>query len=371
MGIQGPKYKMIYDWIADGIRSGRMKAGERIPSENELGRQFRLSRQTVRHAIDLLEQKKLVFRIQGSGTYVGCEAEVCERERKGRYMNIALVSTYVDSYIFPAMLGEIERTLAEKGFTTQIAFTGNRLSREQEILENLIEKDGIDGLIVEPAKSALPNPNLHYYKELVKRRVPVLFFNSTYEELGLPFVALDDKKVGRKAVEYLIGAGHSRIGGIFKCDDGQGLLRYQGFLQGMKEAGLDICDRTVVWIDSESMAEMEQWQDYLLWRVKDCTAVVCYNDEVACKMMGICKKRGIHIPDDLSLISVDNSELAAFAEVPITSLAYPMKELGRKTAENIVEMIGNPYFDGNYLFDTRVVERKSVSKPHELASADL
>ena len=33
--------KMIYDWIADGIRSGRMKAGERIPSENELGRQFR------------------------------------------------------------------------------------------------------------------------------------------------------------------------------------------------------------------------------------------------------------------------------------------------------------------------------------------
>ena len=79
MGIQGPKYKMIYDWIADGIRSGRMKAGDRIPSENELGRQFRLSRQTVRHAIDLLEQKKLVFRIQGSGTYVGCEAEVCER----------------------------------------------------------------------------------------------------------------------------------------------------------------------------------------------------------------------------------------------------------------------------------------------------
>ena len=83
------------------------------------------------------------------------------------YKRQAVISTYVDSYIFPPVVRGIERVLSKRGYTTQIAFTGNRVSREQDILNNLIDKDIIDGLIVEPAKSALPNPNLHYYQRCV------------------------------------------------------------------------------------------------------------------------------------------------------------------------------------------------------------
>ena len=357
MGIQEPKYKTVYNWVVNHINSGELKAGDRLPSENELSARFGLSRQTIRHAIDLMEQQKLVTRIRGSGTYVGGEVRQGRRER---YMNIAVISTYVDSYVFPTVLREIESVLSGKGYTTQIAFTGNRVVREQEILSNLIDKDIIDGLIVEPAKSALPNPNLHYYRELMKRQIPILFFNSNYPELGLPYVAMDDVRVGRKAVEYLVKAGHRRIGGIFKCDDGQGLLRYKGFMQGMQEAGLRVKDGNVVWIDSEDLVDMEYWQEYLFCRIGDCSALVCYNDEVAYILSGICKWRGIRIPDQLSLIGIDNSELSTLADVQITSLPYPMEELGRKAAENIVKMIGNPCFDGNHLFDSDVVERDSV-----------
>lgn len=161
-------------------------------------------------------------------------------------------------------------------------------------------------------------------------------------------------------MKYLVKAGHRRIGGIFKCDDGQGLLRYKGFMQGMQEAGLRAKDRNVVWIDSEDLVDMEYWSDYLFSRIGDCTALVCYNDEVAYILSGICGRRGIRIPDQLSLVGIDNSELSTLADVQITSLPYPMQELGRKAAENIVKMIENPCFDGNYLFDSDVVERASV-----------
>ena len=87
---------------------------------------------------------------------------------------------------------------------------------------------------------------------------------------------------------------------------------------------------------------------------------MCYNDEVAYVLSGICGRRGIRIPDQLSLVGIDNSELSTLADVQITSLPYPMEELGRKAAENIVKMIENPCFDGNYLFDSDVVERVSV-----------
>lgn len=357
MSTQGLKYKAVYNWVLDNINSGVLKMGEKLPSENELSERFGLSRQTVRHAVDILDQQKLVTRVRGSGTYVGGGGKTGRQER---YMNIAVISTYVDSYIFPPVLRGLERVLSKEGYTTQIAFTGNRVSREQEILSNLIDKDIIDGLIVEPAKSALPNPNLHYYRELIKRNVPVLCFNCRYPQLDLPCVSINDVQAGKKAVEYLIQAGHTKIGGVFKCDDGQGHLRYQGFLAGMLEAGIKVKDKNVVWLDTEALVDLERWEDYLFYRLEECTAVVCYNDEVAYILSGLCEKRGIAIPDQLSMVSIDNSELASLANVKLTSLPYPMEALGRKTAENMIKMIGNPYFDGNYLFDSDIIVRDSV-----------
>ena len=357
MGTQELKYKEVYNWVLDNINSGALKVGEKLPSENELSERFGLSRQTVRHAVDILEQQKLVLRVRGSGTYVGGNGKT---ERQERYMNIAVISTYVDSYIFPPVVRGIERVLSKRGYTTQIAFTGNRVSREQDILNNLIDKDIIDGLIVEPAKSALPNPNLHYYQELKERGIPILFFNSRYPELELPCVSMNDEQVGKKAVEYLIKNGHQNIGGVFKSDDGQGHLRYKGFLSGMLEAGIKVKDANVVWLDTEDFLDLDQWSDYLFHRLEGCTGVVYYNDEVAYVLSGLCEKRGIAIPDQLSIVSVDNSDLATLASVKLTSFPHPMEALGRKAAENMISMIENPYFDGNYLFDSDIIERDSV-----------
>ena len=354
---QEPKYKEVENWVLENISSGTFTFGDKLPSENELADQFGLSRQTVRHAVDLLEQQKLVRRVRGSGTYVG---EAVRAARQKSYKNIAVISTYVDSYIFPPVLKGIERVLSKAGYTMQIAFTGNRIERERDILDSILEKGGIDGLIVEPARSALPSPNLHYYEKLVEQQLPVLFFNCKYPDLDLPCVALDDRTVGRKAAEYLIRAGHRKIGGIFKCDDGQGHLRYDGFVHAIQDAGLRVDGKKVVWLATEDVDSLEQWPDYLMYRLEGCTALVCYNDEVAHILAGICMKRGIRIPEELSIISIDNSELAVMGEVQITSFPHPMDALGRKTAENMIKMIENPYFDGNYLFDSEVIERDSV-----------
>lgn len=356
---QEPKYKIVVNWIREQMNNGTFRLGEKLPSENELSAQFHLSRQTVRHAIDVLEQQQLVSRVQGSGTFVGAGGG---HSRHDCYMNIAVVSTYVDSYIFPAVLKGIERTLAKGGYTMQLAFTGNRVEREQEVMDKLLEKGFIDGLIAEPAKSALPNPNLHYYQKLIEQGIPVLFFNSNYPKLNLPYVSLDDEKVGQKAVEYLLHAGHLKIGGIFKSDDGQGHLRYAGYMRGLQNAGLKIDERKVVWMDTEAFREMEMWSDYLLSRLSDCTGIVCYNDEVAHMLVEICQKRRIRIPDQLSLVGIDNSDLTMIGDISITSFPHPMERIGKKVAENMIKMIENPYFDGNYLFDSDVIERSSVKK---------
>lgn len=353
-----PKYIALVNWIKEKISTRELHPGDKLYSENELSDMFGLSRQTVRHAIGILEAEGLVERIRGSGTYIGRRRGTVRKKT----MNIAVISTYVDGYIFPPTLQGIVQTLSAKGYMTQIAFTNNRVDNERRILEGILEKDNVDGVIVEATKSALPNPNLEYYRELQKRQIAILFFNCVYPELKAPIVALDDVNVAKDAVEYLFSQGHRKIGGIFKADDGQGKLRYAGYTEALLEAGLGVDDRKILWIDTEDQKALKNICDSVLRRLIDCTAVFCYNDEVAYGLVELLRKEGFRVPGQLSIVSIDGSELSLLAEPQITSIPYPMEELGKKAAENIVRLIEEPDFDGDYLFRPDILVRDSVRK---------
>ena len=315
-----PKYQVVIDWINEEIASGRMKLGDRLMSEEKLSEKFGLCRQTIRRATSQLVEESVLTRLQGSGTYVG---QLVPHTPKKKHMNVAVVSTYYNSYIFPPTLRGIERTLSDAGYAMWLSFTDNRIERERIILEDILRKNNIDGLIVEAAKGALPNPNLCYYKELQKRNIPIIFFNDMYPELNVPCVRLDDYRITYKATKFLLQAGHKKIAAIFKLDDGQGRRRYSGYIEG-------------------------------------CTGVVCYNDEVAVEVIDLALKRNIQIPQDLSIVSIDDSELAEMNKVPFTSYPHPKDILGQKTAQNLLKMIENPAFDGNYLFEPKAVVRDSI-----------
>lgn len=357
MSGKNPKYFQVIEWVRKGISEGELRQGDRLKTEYELSEMFGISRQTVRRAIGELENDHVLTRIQGSGTYVGNGLRIPHRER---HMNIAVISTYIDTYIFPRTIHGFEKILSKHGYTTQISFTNDNIYREFKILENILDKDNIDGMIVEPSKSALPNPNIKYYRELAEKQIPILFFNSVYPGLDMPCVSLDDRAVSKRAANLLISAGHRKIGGIFKLDDGQGHQRYAGYQEALGEAGIPMDDRRVCWFDSENLRDFAKLESYLIDRLEDCTAVECYNDEMAYQLTNACIRRGIRIPDDLSIVGIDNSELAERAAVPFTSFPHPMEELGRRAAENLVRMIENPGFDGNYKFRSEAVLRNSV-----------
>lgn len=65
---RAPKYQQITEWIQNQIASGELSGGDRLESEHELSARFRLSRQTVRHALSELEEAGIVSRVKGSGS---------------------------------------------------------------------------------------------------------------------------------------------------------------------------------------------------------------------------------------------------------------------------------------------------------------
>jgi len=362
MEVQLAKYKQIVKWIKDQIVSGDLSDGSKIKSENELVSMFHVSRQTVRHAISVLEQEGIVNRRRGSGTYIRIPIKI----EKGRTMRIALITTYVDEYIFPPIIEEVEKGLSREGYTLQISFTNNAIEKERQILKNLLENDVVDGIIAEATKSGLPNPNLSLYRKIMQKGIPIIFINSYYRELKAPHVSLNDKKAGKMVTQYLLECGHRKIAGIFKADDGQGHLRYAGYVDALMDADIKVRGERIVWIDTEELRCMKEDTGRILKRLQGCTACVCYNDEVANKLAGICLEQGIAIPDELSIIGIDNSELAKLCEVPLTSAENKVRDLGAIAAREIMALIDEKEVYEDFELDTGIIVRKSVKMIHSL-----
>ena len=353
------KYQNVIDWLNENIDNGTLRPGEKIPSENELCERFGLSRQTVRHAISRLSEDGLLLSRRGSGTYVADQ-----KAEDGKKSVVAVATTYVDDYIFPSTIRGIESTLSSKGYSMQLSFTNNTTGKERQILEDLLERDDIAGIIMEPVKSALPNPNMELYRKMQKKGMKVLFINSFYPELDFPHVSINDEECAYRAVKALADAGHRCIGCVLKLDDGQGRERYRGYLRAMTECGLSFTYDHVNWIDTIDIKDGKKALTRVKERLSGCTAVFCYNDQVAGMLMQVLTEDGMKLPEDMSVIGMDDSDMAKIGVfgVTISSIPHPKARLGEKAAQNMIRLMhsNESFKGGTYEFVEDVILRDSV-----------
>lgn len=351
------KYQLVIEWVRQQINSGALRVGDRLETEAQLSERFGFSRQTVRQALGELEIQGVISRVQGSGSYVKSAAGDSSPPLS---RSVTILSSYTDSYIFPRTLQAMTEVLQEAGYSTRIMFTNNHRETEREILTDLLRSVSRDPIIVEPVTSALPNLNADLYRQLKARGIPIIFFNTSYPDLDIPHVSLNDRAAGKLITEHLISMGHRQIGCIMKNDDGQGIARYQGYQEALAEAGIPLEESRVCWVDSTMLKHSLKDSEWILRRLRDCTGAVCYNDEVAYKLTQLCYDDHIKVPEQLSLISIDNSRLTELNQVPLTSVAHPMEELGEKVAMNLLSMMRIPGFDATYEFDPVLAERESA-----------
>lgn len=358
MSKSDTKYMRLAASIRALLESGELHRGDRLYSEHALCMKFHVSRQTVRQALKELESEGLIERRRGSGTYI---AQDMLPHRKPT-MSIGIISSYLDDYIFPSQTKGVERVLSEHGYSMHLGITYGKTYNEAKHLRAMLEKD-VDGVLIEPAKSSLPLVNAAYYHEFMRRGIPILQVNTFIKGLSLPYVAVDDVRGGYLACKHLIQMGHRRIGGVFKHDDHQGHLRYQGFMQALQEYDLLYNEEHVYWYATEDRETLFALKDpQLLARIDGCTAVCCYNDQVALILIEQLRQNGKQVPHDVSVIGYDDSNLATVCVPALTSIVHPGQALGELAAQQLLHMIEQPSFTGGHLFEPQLVERASVRR---------
>lgn len=352
-----PKYIDLMKWIKEQILSGEFSIGTKLPSENELGKKFSISRQTVRQATSVLESEGLLERRRGSGTYVSANKNVAKANAS---KNIGVVLTYIDDYIFPSIVKGIERVLTKNGYIMQLAFTYNRVEKETFILDNML-KSNVDGLIIEPAKSGIPYVNTDIYQKIKASGIPCIFAHAdTNPLMGIPSVRMDDYMLGKEAAEYLIKHGHTNIAGVFKSDDMQGQLRCSGVLNSLKEYNILHSEKNIYWYSTEDIPNIQagDMDNDILRRLDGATALICYNDQMGENILNTLKRAGKKVPEDISVISFDNLDVDMLQD--ITSFDHPKRIFGKTIATQLLKLIKNPNLNASMKFPPKLIERKSV-----------
>ena len=331
------KYLKLIAYIRRLCGTLRRKGQAKLPGEMELAEKTGFSRQTVRHALSLLEQEGLIVRLRGSGTYL---SEAMQR-RSGR---IAVLCCSTEEYLYPQLIRDIQAVCAPEGYTVECFATRNRVMKEREILTALLD-DPPAGILMEASKSAFPSPNLDLLKNVERQGIPLVWIHAPLPvPEGAPCIQNDNVGGASLLVRHLLGKGHRQIAGIFKCDDCQGPERYKGFWKELLLAGCPLPEENILWYGSEDREALlrgdTSWLEaFLQSRLYPCTAVLCYNDEIAFPLIGLLQEEGRRVPEEVAVVSFDNSHYCPISPVPITSLTHERHQMGSTAARALLELI--------------------------------
>ncbi len=353
------KYDCLKETLKQQILAGTIKPGDKLPSENQLALQYQMSRHTVRKALSVLQSEGYVTPQHGKGTF--CSKALLHT---GSSKTVAVITTYLDSYIFTDVIGGLDRVLTGAGYSILLKNTRNSRNLEARYLEELLEKD-IDGLIIEPSKSQIFCRHLHLYEKLTEYRIPYVFIQGCFQQLAhKPHVLLDDCGGGYEVTRHLISQGCEDIVGIFKADDAQGQNRHKGYVKALQEAGILYDPDKVVWFYTEdrTIQPYQQMKQMAGKRQQNWfDGVVCYNDQIAIEVIRALQGEGVTVPEDVLVTGFDNSYLAVNGRVPLTTIDHPKEKLGEMAAGMLLSLMTGRACD-TILIPPRLVVRESTRR---------
>lgn len=192
--------------------------------------------------------------------------------------------------------------------------------------------------------------------------VPLVVVNCHLERHPHHCVWIDHVKTGYMQAQYLLNHGHRKIAYIAApLSQRTGQLRLQGFQMALKDAGVNMNPLLLAEGDRNCSGGYSACHE-LLSRAEPFTAIACFNDQTVIGAMKALQEHGVRIPDDVSLIGIDNDSVADYLCPGITTVALPLHHLIDHSLQRLFALLHHtdlPVFDPAE-FSGEIIERQSV-----------
>jgi LacI family transcriptional regulator, galactose operon repressor len=245
----------------------------------------------------------------------------------GQTMMVGLIVPTVTSAFYAEAVEGIENALDDSGYSIVVGTTYGDKDRTRRKLEGLRQRS-IDGLIL------ADDGKVGSHLEIVRQTgLPfVLCAWETAIPQGSTVVTFDYEKAGFLAGRHLQQLGHRRVGVVGDLPSHQ--LRLDGLRRGLAEDPVEI----VASLESSQRGGYDAAVT-LLGKAPEITAIMATHDLLALGVLEAARQLGRRVPDDLSLVSIDNIEASGQAHPPITTVAFPIDRLAQETTARLLKSL--------------------------------
>lgn len=258
----------------------------------------------------------------------------------GQSRTVAALVPSVNNIFFMDLFSELDQALKKEGLRLQLSPVEDRTSFLEALEDGAARRHRM--VIAIPPEDHIPIP------KTIAVAFPLVSLLSPCRGTGVHFLSVDEEQTGRDAVTYLHEQGHRRILHLTYARRAHAITeRSLGYRNEMKTRGLK--PHVLVEVDQPSLAKaLEQHQP---------TALFCHNDWMALRTMLLLSEMGVRVPEDISVLGVDNSPTLMALHPGLTTLAFPLASAVRAV---LAILAGKP---GSLSAERyRVVERTTVRR---------
>ena len=365
------KRRFLYQSVCDALRwwlSQRdINGGSRLPSLRELAGRFNVSTITVRQAMRHLEKEGHLQCIPGVGVFV--QPAVPNRAATGQ-TTIVFATIEIESALTTQITQGIEEACLERGWGMQLLSAHGDTELEARNLSHLA-KSGLAGAVILPADGT---DNLEAMIRLKLDGLPIVLVDQAVYGFKVDVVESDHEKGAHLATEYLLKHGHRRV---LMVAQKPGLTSVAGRLRGYEQALIDYALEPLrawkVWIDNtvttEGTSVGERWRGGYaaalpaLREMELPVAVLAHNAYSGWGVFEACRELGLKIPNDVSIVCLDDAEFTRTLTPPMTAVRQRADEIGRTAVELLDHRLSDKTIlePQHILIDVELIERGSVA----------
>lgn len=262
-----------------------------------------------------------------------------------RNLNIVvIIPEYIrrDTYFYSVIYWAIENCIQSKGHTAILTSVGKDME-EKFILPAYFAEIEVAGILTVGVLSE------DYIRKVQDTGLPLVSVDQYYDAINVDVVGSANEEGAYQMVEYLIKNGHKDIGFIGSIDMTSSIYsRWCGYQKAMSAYGLEV-DRNHCILESsplESLLGMRGAQSELEGYIEKMTsfpsAWFCASDGVGVNLLRILAKRGIRVPEEISVAGFDNQEITRECTPNLTTYDVKRTEMGRLAVERLLQKIESP-----------------------------
>lgn len=255
--------------------------------------------------------------------------------KTNKTFTIGLIVSNISNSFSSSLARIIEDEADKYNYTVLFGSSDESVPKSLKLI-NVLLNHQVDGLIIAPAENS--ESQLHYLKE---NDIPFVLIDRYFPGCNACHVAIDNYKAAYKAVQHLIDNGSKRIGMIgFQSSLFHLQERNKGYLTALEDNGIIIQNEWVITLQMQHTAdEVSKAIDNLLSLPEPVDAILFASNTLSTSGLKYINTLDIKVPDDLAIVSFDQSDAADIFYAPLTHIKQPLNEMGSTAIKMLLDII--------------------------------